>query len=187
MKQQGSSLNDMLEAGLVFDNVVLPADNYTFKQVRKKLVREDGKPFAQIDVARLLNLVDEHLISKFERNELKPDNRTYSFFLLATGNHPHYDLELKSKETDQLLIEPPSACEIREARENIEGLQQNQTSYLLGLHAKVFGRYESSSANRKNQRRPTAHTWTLFLLITNQHPYYKLIPKHEALNTKDKD
>ena len=183
MKQQGSSLNEMIEKGLVFDHVVIPSDNFNFKKFRQNRIREDGKTFTQEDAAVMLHLADAQVISKFERNELRPDNRTYSLFLLATDNHPFYDLEHKSKKSDKLIIEPPTIPEsIKSAREVIAGLQQNQISYLLGLHLKVFGKYESSKASPKNKRSPTAHTWTLFLLITNQHPYYKLSPKKEITN-----
>ena len=46
----------------------------------------------------------------------------------------------------------------------------------------MFGKYESITANEVNRRKPSAHTWTLFLLITKQHPYYQL-SKKEAVNT----
>lgn len=186
MIQQGSSLNKMVKEGLLFDNVVIPSDNFNFKKYRQNRIRADGKMFTQDDAAKMLQLADAQVISKFERNELRPDNRTYSLFLLATDNHPFYDLENKSDDLtkpENLIIEPPTDPEsIKSAREAIAGLQQNQISYLLGLHLKVFGKYESSNANPKNRRSPTAHTWTLFLLITNQHPYYKLSPKKENTN-----
>lgn len=188
MEQSGSSVKDMIEEGQLFDGVVIPSDNYNLKKYRKRLVREDEKPFTQNDVALLLKLTDAALISNVERNEVRLDDRTYSTFLLATGNHPNYDLEYFVEGTadiDKLIINPPCTPEdIKQDRMNIVGLQQRQISSLLGLHIKTFGKYESSSAKRENRRIPTAHTWTLFLLITNQHPCYKLVPKAEGSNAK---
>lgn len=171
-----NSVNELIEKGKVLPDLVVASDNFNFKQFRMSYKNQDGTSFTQDQCARSLDLYDANVVSKYERNELRIDSRTYTVFLLLTSNHPLYDLKLirePSKNT-KLVIEPPSPEEIKKVRESV-GLAQNQTSKLLGLHEKQFGKYESTSAKTKNRRTPSAHTWTLFLLMVNKHPFYKLI------------
>lgn len=177
-----SSVQQMVDDGLILDNVVISADNFNFKKYRIAHKNEDGSNFTQDDCAKMLNLTDKAVVSKFERNDSRIDDRTYSIFLLMTGNHPYYSLEPRSKnppEKSTLIINTPAPKTIKAARMSISGLKQNQASKLLGLHPKMYGKYESTTASKTNKRSPSPHAWTLFLLLTKQHPYYQLDYKNK--------
>lgn len=188
-----SSVIKMIEDGLIFGDVVVPSDNYNFKKYRIAHKNEDGSNFTQVDCANMLDLSDDKVVSKFENNNSRIDDRTYSIFLLLIDKHPNYALKLKSDikpEDAKLVLDTPSPEIIKAARESVsyepvayetpDSLKQNQISRLLGLHPKMFGKYESTTASDSNRRKPSPHTWTLFLLITKQHPYYDLVHKKNA-------
>jgi len=185
-----SSVVKMIEDGLILGDVVISSDNYNFKKYRIAHKNEDGSNFTQVDCANMLDLSDDKVVSKFENNNSRIDDRTYSIFLLLVDKHPNYELELKSgvdPKVAKLVLDTPSPEVIKAARESVayepvgietpNSLKQNQISRLLGLHPKMFGKYESITASDSNRRKPSAHTWTLFLLIIKQHPYYDLVDK----------
>lgn len=91
-----SSVIKMIEDGLIFGDVVVPSDNYNFKKYRIAHKNEDGTNFTQVNCADMLDLSDDKVVSKFENNNSRIDDRTYSIFLLLVGKHPNYELKLKS-------------------------------------------------------------------------------------------
>lgn len=164
----------------IFDGVVTTSSNENFKQYRMGYITSNGKRLTQDEVATMLGLSDGQIVSKFERNGCNIDNRTYSLFSLVTNNHPLYNLQRKQVVANDdihsnLLIKPPvNPCDIKTARRAANGLIQRRASRLLGMSDKIFGKYESNTAKLTHRRSPTVQTWTLFMLITNQHPYYQL-------------
>lgn len=172
----------LINSDTVFDNVVIDASPEMISHYRLEHKTKDGSAFTQDKAAQALDFSDDKAISKIERGKAGMDNRTYSVFLLITNNHPHYSLEVinkasKLKDNNDVLVPPPDASVIRNYRKNIKGLSQKSMADLLGLHPKMINKYESSSASIQNQRSPSSKTWTLLLLITKQHPRYKLVPK----------
>ena len=172
----------LINSDTVFDNVVIDASPEMISHYRLEHKTKDGSAFTQYKAAQALNFSDDKAISKIERGKAGMDNRTYSVFLLITNNHPHYSLEViskasKLKDNNDVLVSSPDASVIKNYRKNIKGLSQKSMAHLLGLYPKMINKYESSSASIQNQRSPSSKTWTLLLLITKQHPRYKLVPK----------
>lgn len=77
-----SSVIKMIEDGLIFGNVLVPSDNYNFKKYRIAHKNENGSGLTQVSAANMLGLSDDKVISKFENNNSRIDDRTYSIFLL---------------------------------------------------------------------------------------------------------
>lgn len=66
------------------------------------------------------------------------------------------------------VIRPPTAEQIAEMRKHL-GLTQSQVALILDLtNRQLIGNYE------KGRKSPAPQTWTLFLLLTGQHPDYIL-------------
>lgn len=127
--------------------------------------------------SHILGIKDSEVLSRFERGETVMSPPTITLFLLLSDTHPRY--ELKAIEqlfiTKKLLIEAPTTNKLRkQQRHNVElmtgvKLTQQGMADLLGLTGKsLISEYEN------NKKTPSVQTWTLFLLATNQHPFYKL-------------
>lgn len=164
---------------LVFTDVIMKAYEGALNEYRSKSKNADGSPMTQLDVANILNLTDDKIISKIERFIQGMDDRTFTVFVLATDNHAQYKLiQRKTKARNpRLILEPPTPAVIAQYRNNIEGLSSAMLSEALGLHSGTVGKYESLTADAANRRSPSAHTWTLMLLVTNQHPNYKIVAR----------
>ena len=121
-------------------------------------------------VAMILGLKDTEILSRFELGKTKLKNATYTLFLLLSDSHPKYQLQKKQKGVTPLLILPPTAgAERKQYRVNANKLKQDQMAMILGLTGKsLISRYE------KGHKNPSVQTWTIFLLATNQHPFFKL-------------
>lgn len=69
------------------------------------------------------------------------------------------------------IIEPPTPEQIAELRKRTE-LTQNQTANLLGLSSQnLVSRYESGGKS------PNKQTYTLWLLLTGQHPTLEIVAR----------
>lgn len=150
--------------------VVVPFDHNREKFI--ELRKQFGFGY-QKDVADALGLSDANLISRFESGEFELDPRTFTLFGLITDSHPSYLLTQRQKNHGTLLIEAPvSGKERRKYRINAK-LSGEGMANILGLAGKsLVSRYENE------KKSPSIQNWTLFLLITNQHPYYQIFPKY---------
>ena len=69
------------------------------------------------------------------------------------------------------IIEPPMPEQIAELRKHTK-LNQSQTANLLGLSSQnLISRYENGD------RSPNKQTYTLWLLLTGQHPTLEVLPR----------
>lgn len=91
--------------------------------------------------------------------------------------HPTYTLKRKLKNYGSVLVEPPNTGdEIKKVRMSAKPMTQQKMARLLGLSSNtIISKYENGA------KKPSTHTWTLWLLIINQHPYFTLKAKSEAL------
>ncbi|MGP5057703.1 helix-turn-helix domain-containing protein [Psychrobacter celer] len=77
----------------------------------------------------------------------------------------------KPEITYDAVIEPPTPEQIAELRAHL-GLTQSQVAAVLDLtNRQLIGDYE------KGRKSPNPQTWTLFLLLTGQHPTLKVNPR----------
>lgn len=76
---------------------------------------------------------------------------------------------------ENLLIEPPETPqEIRAIRSDL-GLTARQCAAMVQLNDDKFWlKYERDNEDPSKNRRPSKQTWTLFLLATGTHPFFKL-------------
>jgi len=73
----------------------------------------------------------------------------------------------------------PTPTEIRAARK-AAGLTQAQAAKLVGLSSRFrWAEYESESASN---HQPDPARWMCFLLLTDQHPYWKLVRREKEQN-----
>lgn len=126
--------------------------------------------FTQKKIAELLGFADATVISQLENDKFGLDSRCYTLFCLLMDEHPTYQLKRKLKNYGSVLIEPPTTGdEIKKMRMNAKPINQNNMATLLGLNGKtMISKYENGT------RKPSAPTWTVWLLIINQHPYYTI-------------
>lgn len=74
------------------------------------------------------------------------------------------------------IIEPPTPKQIAELRKHT-GLSGNATANLLGLSGRqIISDYEKGEKNGKKFS-PNKQTWTLWLLLTGQHPTLNVVHK----------
>lgn len=69
------------------------------------------------------------------------------------------------------IIEPPTSEQIADLRHHT-GLSQNQMANLLGLTAQ-----QAISEYERGKKTPNKQTWTLWLLLTGQHPTLEVLPR----------
>lgn len=69
------------------------------------------------------------------------------------------------------VIAPPTPEQIADLRHHT-GLSQNQTANLLGLTAQ-----QAISEYERGKKTPNKQTWTLWLLLTGQHPTLEVLPR----------
>lgn len=149
--------------------VVIPFDNDREKFTK---LREQFGLGYQKDMAAALGLADQNLISRFEGGEFDLDPRTFSLFSLITDSHPSYLLTQRQKNYGSLLIEPPANGKERRQYRINANLKGHEMATIMGLTSKTI-----VSAYENEKKHPSVQNWTLFLLITNQHPYYQILPK----------
>lgn len=161
----------------VFKDVVLKADRDNFTNLRKKYFPSSRS----LELAKAIGLNDLDMIEDIESCVMKLDDRTYSLFLLVCGEHPSYQLIDKqvirnSDLTTPLAIKPPATGEeIKQYRENANSMRQGKMAWLLGLSSKKYVSYYENK--EKTGVSPSIQCWTLFLLITSQHRYFRLKSK----------
>lgn len=149
--------------------VVIP-----FNHNRKKFIKLRKKfgSGSQQDMADALGLNNQNLISRFESGEFDLDPRTFSLFSLITDSHPKYVLTQRQKNYGNLLIEPPASGKERREYRVKANLTGQQMASIMQLTSKT-----TISAYENERKHPSMQNWTIFLLVTNQHPYYKISPK----------
>lgn len=124
--------------------------------------------FGRTELAELLGFSDPTVISQIEHGVYGLDNRAYTLFCLLMDCHPTYTLKRKLANHGAILIEPPTGKEIREIRTSLNMIQPSMAN-LLGLTGKShISKYENDA------KKPSIHTWTMWLLIINQHPYFSI-------------
>lgn len=160
----------------VIDDIIIEFYDGALNEYRKISRNTNDSAMTQKDVADILQLTDDKFISKIERSIQKMDDRTFTVFLLLTDNHPRYKLEPISNKTKQksFFLPSPDPSLIHKFRTNIVDLKATDLSRFLGLHSGMIRRYESEGNSRRS---PSSYTWSLLLLITGQHPDYKLVKK----------
>tara|TARA_R110002051_G_scaffold19959_1_gene55160 strand:- start:15784 stop:16302 length:519 start_codon:yes stop_codon:yes gene_type:complete len=149
--------------------VVIPFDHDREKFTKLRLKFSSG---SQQNMSDALGLNNQNLISRFESGEFDLDPRTFSLFSLITDSHPKYLLTQRQKNYGSLLIEAPaSGKERREYRVKAK-LTGQEMADIMQLTSKT-----TISAYEHEKKNPSIQNWTIFLLVTNQHPYYKISPK----------
>lgn len=154
---------------IIHQKVIVPFDG----DVESFIERRKTKGFSQKEMAAALGFFDAAVIGHFETGAFGLDNRCYTLFLLITDGHPRYKLELKDGDNaGKLLINPPSdGKQIRATRINAHGMTQIKMAKLLGLNGKtIISKYEN------DRKSPSLANWTVFLLLSSQHPFYKITP-----------
>lgn len=74
------------------------------------------------------------------------------------------------------IIEPPTSEQIAQLRKHT-GLSGDATANLLGLSGRqIISDYEKGIKNGKHFS-PTKQTYTLWLLLTGQHPTLEILPR----------
>lgn len=125
----------------------------------------------QYQLSQALGYSERSTIGHFEAGSKGLDSRGYTLFCLLTNTHPSYILEQGEDDGELLIKAPADGYSIRQTRLNANGMTQPKMAKLLGLSSKTLvSNYEN---NRKN---PSIQNWTLFLLITDQHPHYLIKP-----------
>lgn len=175
MAQSKAGMNNKSLAAVI-DDIIIEFYDGALSEYRKISKNANNSAMTQKDVADILQLTDDKFISKIERSIQKMDDRTFTVFLLLTDNHPRYKLVPVSKKTKQksFFLPSPDPSLIHKFRTNIVDLKATDLSCFLGLHSGMVRRYESEG---NSQRSPSSYTWALLLLITGQHPNYKLVKK----------
>jgi len=149
--------------------VVIPFDHDREKFTK---LRQEFSSGSQQNMSDALGLNNQNLISRFESGEFDLDPRTFSLFSLITDSHPKYLLTQPQKNYGSLLIEAPaSGKERREYRVKAK-LTGQEMADIMQLTSKT-----TISAYEHEKKNPSIQNWTIFLLVTNQHPYYKISPK----------
>jgi len=142
-------------------------DREAFKSLRKNF----GSGNQEI-IATALGWSDQNIVSRFENGEFSLDPRTFTLFSLITNSHPNYKLSQRQEFFGNLLIEPPSLGVDRQKARKKAGLTGQKMADVLSLNSKtIISNYEN------NKQNPSLQCWTMFLLVTDQHPYYELQPK----------
>lgn len=152
-------------------DVVIP-----FNHNREKFtkLRQKFSSGSQQDMADALGLNNQNLISRFESGEFDLDPRTFSLFSLITDSHPKYLLIQRQKNYGNLLIEAPASGKERREYRIKANLTGQRMADIMQLTSKT-----TISAYENERKHPSIQNWTIFLLVTNQHPYYKISPKKQ--------
>lgn len=133
------------------------------------VAQRKSKGLSQSQIADVLGYANTSIIGHFEAGVKGLDSRGYTLFCLITDIHPEYVLLQDDIEHDLLLVTAPDGEDIRQTRLNASRMTQPKMAKLLGLSSKTLvSNYEN---NRKN---PSVQNWTIFLLITDQHPHYSI-------------
>lgn len=146
--------------------------------IEEFIQRRKAKGFSQKALAKALGFFDAAVIGHFETKVFNLDSRSHTLFLLITDFHPRYKLKKKDGVADgDLLVQVPSGKKIRATRIKANAMTQLKMARLLELSGKtIISKYENE------QKSPSVTNWTVFLLLSNQHPFYELAPVQEAPN-----
>ena len=149
----------------IHHNVIVNFDG----DVENFIAQRKSRGLSQSQVAQVLGYSNTSIIGHFEAGVKGLDSRGYTLFCLVTDTHPEYVLLQDNADHDLLLVTAPDGEDIRQTRLNANRMTQPKMAKLLGLSSKTLvSNYEN---NRKN---PSIQNWTIFLLITDQHPHYSL-------------
>ncbi len=163
-----------------WENVVVESDVENFTKIRKGF----GK---QGDVAELLGLSGQVLLSQIENGVSGMDKRTYSLFLLLTGKHPSYRLVGRSNDgsvvdMSELVQEVPtnSGEVIKTLRKGI--LRNTGKSITQGRFASLLGLTDKGAIScfENGKTKPSKQNYTLMLLLADKHPHFFLTDRNEA-------
>lgn len=146
-----------------WNGVVLEFGYNNFLNIREQLGTQE-------EVAKLLGIKYQQTISEIECGNSKMDNRTYSVLCLLADKHPGYEL-VGDENLNKLVVEYEGAEKLKQLRKNAKLLQKEVASKLKLTDRRLIGRYEN------NKQNPSDQCYTLFLLITNQHPYFSILPR----------
>lgn len=153
-------------------DVIIDYDNNPEKFKKARI----ANGFGRTELAELLGLSDPTVISQLEHGVYGLDSRAYTLFCLLMDSHPTYTLHRKLTNHGSVLIEPPSGKQIRKIRIGLNMIQPSMAK-LLGLTGKThISKYENDA------KKPSIHTWTMWLLITNLHPYFSIRKKTKKLD-----
>lgn len=154
----------------IYHHVIVDYDG----DINNFIAQRKIKGLSQAQIAAALGYSNTSIIGHFEAGTKGIDSRSYTLFCLLTDTHPEYVL-LQDNEDGELLITAPDGYSVRQTRLNANRMTQPKMAKLLGLSSKTLvSNYEN---DRKN---PSIQNWTLFLLITSQHPHYSIKPKHTS-------
>ena len=136
------------------------------------ITRRKKSGFSQKSLSAQLGFFDAAVIGHFETGAFGLDSRCHTLFLLITNEHPRFTLERKTGMKDgDLLIPAPSGKEIRATRINAAHMNQMKMAALLELNGKtIISKYEN------DRKKPSIANWTVFLLLSSQHPFYVIKP-----------
>lgn len=158
-----------------WQGVVIPFDNDMLGFISHRKQFASGK---QKDIATALGLSDQSLISRFENGEFILDPRTFSLFGLITNSHIGYSLLPRQPNQGGLLIKAPASGKDRREYRIRAGLKSHEMANLMGLSSKsIISNYEHE------KKHPSTQNWTLFLLATDQHPHFEILPKNTDVVT----
>ena len=148
-----------------WNGVVLEFDYNNFLNIREQLGTQE-------EVAKLLGIKYQQTISEIECRNSNMDNRTYSLLCLLANKHPDYEL-LGDADLFKLVVEYEGAERFKQLRKNAKLLQRDVAQKLALTNHKLISKYEKARQN------PSCQCYTLFLLITNQHPDFSILPRTE--------
>lgn len=152
---------------VINENVILNFDG----DVDAFIKRRKNKGLNQSDIADALGYSNTSVIGHFEAGVKGLNDHGYTLSRLVTETHSEYALVQKATDNGELLIDAPEGSIIKQIRLNANGMSQSKMAALLGLSSKtLISNYEN------DRKKPNIQNWTLFLLITNQHPSYSLKP-----------
>lgn len=134
--------------------------------------RRKKSGFSQNAISTKLGFFDAAVIGHFETGAFGLDSRCHTLFLLIINEHPRYKLEKKTDVKDgDLLIPAPNGKEIRATRIRADHMNQMKMAALLELNGKtIISKYEN------DRKKPSIANWTVFLLLSSQHPFYVIKP-----------
>lgn len=153
--------------------VTFDGDYERFAKIR------EASGFSPAQLATAVGFTDNSVIKSFESKKLTLDDRSYTLCLLIMEAHPIYILEHSG--AGALIVPAPVGHKIKQKRK-MAGLTQIEMADLLGLSGKtLISNYENSI------KVPNLQNWTMFLLITCQHPSYQLSDAKSNKLSTDED
>lgn len=163
-----------------FPDLVVPSNLEDFKIARRKVG-------LQAEVASILGMYGQTVLSNIERGVAKLDSRNHSLVLLLAQMHPHYRLKARDsaddisqfivsifeKDRDKMTEEEINASASRFSYEMIEAraicnLSKTALARLLACSDATVRNYENCVGVASDR------FYTTFLLMFGKHPYFYL-------------